>query len=165
MQDPLFLRFLEQIGKETLASFTTQDLLALDLVHREQPVPGGLKDRLFGLRERGIVEALGRGRGVRYILSRRLYSFLGRKGVYTRKRGLDRETNKALLMKHIQDNKQGGSQLRELLQVLPSLSRNQVQTLLRELKVEGQVHSMGHTRAGRWYPGPATEDIAFENKK
>jgi len=104
VQDPRFLRFLEQVGSQTLASFTTKDLLVLDLVHREQSVPEELKDRLITLKERGIIEVLGRGRGVRHILSRRLYNFLGKRGVYTRKRGLDRETNKTLLVKHIQDN-------------------------------------------------------------
>jgi len=152
IQDPRFLRFLEQIGKETLASFTTQDLLVIDLVHREEQIPEELKDRLPGLRERGVIETIGRGRGTRNILSRRLYNFLGKKGVYTRRRGLDRETNKALLMRHIRDNRKMGSRLQELMQVLPSLSRNQVQTLLRELKVERKIHNVGRTRAGRWFP-------------
>jgi len=157
VQDARFVRFLEQIGREMLGTFTTQDFLVLDLVRREQPVPEALKNRLIILLERGIIERLGRGRGVRHILSRRLYSFLGEKGVYTRKRGLDRETNKALLMKHIRDNKKNGSRLQELTQVLPTLSRNQIQGLLRELKAARQIHIVGRTRAGRWYPGPTPQ--------
>jgi len=111
VQDARFLRFLEHIGKEMLVSFTTEDLLVLDLLRREQSIPEKLKSRLLGLRERGVIETVGRGRGIRNILSRRFYNFLGEKGVYTRKRGLDRETNKALLLRHIQDNKRTGSPL------------------------------------------------------
>jgi ATP-dependent DNA helicase RecG len=87
------------------------------------------------------------------MLSRALYAFLGQGGVYTRQRGLDRETNKALLLKHIQDNAQEGSQLQELRQVLPALSRTQVQVLLRELLAEGHIRLVGYTSAARWYPG------------
>jgi ATP-dependent DNA helicase RecG len=152
MQDPRFLRFLEQVGRETVASFTTQDLLVLDLVHREQRIPADLKPRLSGLVDAGVIEPAGQGK---FMLSRRLYGFLGQRGVYTRKRGLDRETNKALLLKHIEDNREEGSRLEELMQVLPALSRDQVQTLLKELKKAGRIHCVGRTNAGRWYPGPA----------
>jgi ATP-dependent DNA helicase RecG len=41
----------------------------------------------------------------KYMLFRKYYEFVDRKGVYTRKRGLDRETNKQLLLKHIRDNR------------------------------------------------------------
>lgn len=160
IQEPRFLRFLEQAGKETLASFTIQDLLVLDFLHRDETVPKEFKDRLTGLRERRIIEAIGHGRGTRYILSRRLYTFIGKKGVYTRKRGLNRETNKTLLLEHIEENKTVGSPLRELMQVLPALSRQQVQVLLRELRADGQIHSVGVTRGGRWYPGSPSSGIA-----
>jgi ATP-dependent DNA helicase RecG len=92
------------------------------------------------------------------MLSRRLYGFLGQRGVYTRKRGLDRETNKALLLKHIEDNREEGSKPEELMQVLPALSRSQVQKLLRELKDEGRAHYVGRTNQVRWFPGPLAED-------
>jgi ATP-dependent DNA helicase RecG len=112
--------------------------------------------------EQGVIERVGRGK---YILSRQFYGFLGKKGVYTRKRGLDRETNKALLLKHIRDNQGEGSQLQEFLEVLPALSRDQVQRLLRELKTEGLVHNVGRTKGARWYPGFAPQRIASENEQ
>lgn len=124
-------------------------------MHREQPIPDLLRERLPFLVDHGLIERTGRGRGVRYMLSRDLYAFLGQKGVYTRQRGLDRETNKALLLKHIQDNAEAGSQLQELRQVLPALSRTQVQVLLRELLAEDCVHFVGHTSSARWFPGAA----------
>lgn len=154
VQDPRFLRFLENVGQDRLSTFTTRDLLALDAVRREQPLADDLKPHLTHLIEEGLVERIGRGRGTRYILSRGLYHFLGQKGVYTRKRGLDRESHKALLCKHIEDNESEGSPLADLMQVLPSLSRQQVQRLLEELADDGRVHLRGRTRGSRWYPGP-----------
>ena len=75
-----------------------------------------------------------------------------RKGVYTRKRGLDRETNKALLVKHIRDSAIEGARMKEFQQVLPRLSRQQIQRLLSELVTEGHIQRAGIKRVARWYP-------------
>jgi ATP-dependent DNA helicase RecG len=150
VQDPLFLQFLEKIGREVLASFTTKDFLLLDYLHKEEPVPQDYTDRIPRLLELGVIVRAGKGK---FVLSKRFYALAGKKGVYTRKRGLDRDTNKALLLKHINDNKMTGSRLQELLQVLPSLTVDQVKTLLREMKKSGQVHVVGRTSAARWFPG------------
>lgn len=152
IQDPNFLRFLEKVGQERVATFTTQDFLVLDLVHREQSIPPDLRPQLAQLIEAGVVESVGRGRGTRYLLSRQFYQFIDRKGVYTRKRGLDRETNKALLLKHIVDNGPAGSPLSELRQVLPGLSESAIQRLLDELRVEKRIELRGKRRWARWFP-------------
>lgn len=152
IQDPEFLRFLEEIGRERAASFTTEDFLVIDLVHQEQPVPSYLAPRVQILLEQGIIGRVGRGRGTRHLLSRRFYRFIGQGGAYTRKRGLDRETNKTLLLRHIEDSAAAGARLEELQQVLPGLSRHQVQTLLRELKRDGRVEVKGATKAAHWFP-------------
>jgi ATP-dependent DNA helicase RecG len=154
IQDPQFLKFLEKVGAETLATFVVEDLLVLDLIHREQPIPPELKPRLSVLLDAEVIERAGRGK---YLLSKQFYSFIGKKGVYTRKRGLDRETNKALLLKHIQSHKKEGSKLNDLRQVLPSLTYDQVQSLLRELKAEGRIKNVGKTSAAFWYPDDLTK--------
>ena len=164
IQDPEFLRFLEEIGREQVAAFGLDDFLVVDLVRREKRVSDSFKSRVEHLLEQGIIERVGRGRGVRLLLSRRFYRHIGKAGVYTRKRGLDRETNKELLLKHIQDNRHEGSRLGELVQVLPALSRAQMQNLLRGLKHEGRIHKVGRTKAARWYPGTPLFGIASENK-
>lgn len=151
VHDPRFLEFLEKIGREKLETFSTGDFLLLDLVHREQSIPGRLLDRLRALIGMGVIERIGRGRGVRYMLSGSYYSMIGQKGVYTRKKGLDRETNKALLLKHIMQNTQSGCRLDELMQVLPALSRGQVQRLLKDLKSEAKIEVRGATRAATWH--------------
>jgi ATP-dependent DNA helicase RecG len=154
IQDPAFLRFLEQVGEERVRSFCTQDFLVLDLVHHEQTVPPELQTRLHQLLDQGIIESFGRGRGTRYLLPRKFYGLKGKAGVYTRKRGLDRGTNKELLLKHIQDNHPIGARFDELQQVLPALSRSQIQKLLKELKAEGRIRNEGRTKGARWYAIP-----------
>jgi ATP-dependent DNA helicase RecG len=152
IQDAEFLRFMEEVGRERLATFATEDFLVVDLVHREQPVPTYLLPRAQYLFEQGVIERIGKGRGTRYLLSRRFYRFLGKGGVYTRRRGLDRETNKALLLRHIAESRDQGVPFQELNQVLPGLPRSSIQSLLRELRAEGTIRLAGAKRGARWLP-------------
>ena len=78
---------------------------------------------------------------------------MDRKGEYTRRRGLDRETNKMLLEKHISDHGNEGSPMQDLLQVLPALTRDQVKGLLHELHKEGRIQLQGEKRGALWFPG------------
>lgn len=150
IQNPAFLRFLNQLGNERIRTFVTEDFLVLDAIYREQPVPETLRNRLPHLKDLGAVEQAGRGK---YRLSRGYYQLTGQRGAYTRKRGLDHETNKALLLRHIQENNAEGSPLSDLMQVLPNLSRRQVQSLLQELRGDDRVHNRGRTSHSRWYEG------------
>lgn len=157
VQDESFVRFVEKVDRENQAGLHTEDYVLLDLIRREQRIPQDLKPRLKVLRGLGVVEAVGQRKGTRYILSRRYYEFIGRAGTYTRTKGLDRDTNKELIVKHISSNARRGSCLQELNGVLPSFTRSQIQSLLRELKAARRVHVVGRTRGARWYPGSAPD--------
>ena len=152
IQDPEFLRFLEEIGRERLSTFRTDDFLVVDAVHRGEPVATSFRTRVEHLIELGVLERVGRGRGARLLLSRRFYRHLGKSGVYTRKRGLDRETNKTLLLKHIEESGEHGAPFQDLVQVLPALPRSTIQRLLRELRDEGRIQVAGQRRGARWFP-------------
>jgi ATP-dependent DNA helicase RecG len=150
---PAFVRFLERLGGEKLKSFATDDFLALDHLRRDIALSAPLKARLPGLVQAGAVEAVGRGRGTKHILARSLYAALGGKGTYTRKKGLDRATNKALLLQHIKENAATGSQMKEFLEVLPAVGgRDVIKVLLRELRRDGAIHVLGAKKSARWYP-------------
>lgn len=151
--NPRFLAFLERVGGETLASFDTRDLLVLDYLQRGEAVPERIADRLPRLVHLGVVESIGRGRSTQYLLSRRFATATGQRAIYTRRRGLDREQNKELLLKHIRDGDERGSPMSELHQVLPGLSRDHVKRLMDELRREGRVQLVGERRGARWVPG------------
>src|SRR5690606_29716803 len=118
VQDEGFLRFLERLGAETQRTLSIDDLIVLDAVHRDVPMPERAKQRVPFLIDIGALE---RPSPKRLTLSRRFYAFVGKRGEYTRRRGLDRETNKALLRQHIEQNAKEGSPLGELNQVLPGM--------------------------------------------
>lgn len=148
IRDPLFIRFLERVGQETLASFTTQDFLALDYIHQGKKVPASLKDRLSFLTSLKVVEKAGHGK---FMLSRKFHEFINERGAYTRKRGIGKEAEKALLMKHIEDYNDEGAPMADLLKVLPNRERPYIKRLLAELRQENQISVVGATKAARWF--------------
>ena len=152
VQNEKFLRFLERIGLETVSDFSTRHFLILDLISRDRKVPEELKEHLEPLLEKGIIEKMGYGKGTRHFLGRKFYGLIGKKGVYTRKRGLDKDTNKALLLKHIMESGEDGCAFGELSQVLPTHSRSQIHKLLSEMKKEKKINMRGRTKSGVWYP-------------
>lgn len=157
LNSPDFVRFIERLGAERTRSFSTYDFLVLDTLRREADLPPSLRPHIPALVAAGAVESVGTGRGARYILARSLYAALGKKGTYTRTKGLDRETNKTLLLKHIRENSKAGAPMEEFRQVLPALRRSQIQVLLRELRAQGAIHMTGSTRAARWFAGPGPD--------
>ncbi len=147
LRHPAFVRYLEKIESKTQQSFSTKDFLVLDHVFKGQKLDAALQGRVQGLLAAGVLEKAGR----KLILSRSLYRELGQPGAYTRRRGLDHETKKALLEKHLQDAGAQGAVLSELHQVLPEENIRNVQRLLNELKQEQRVVLVGQRRIARWF--------------
>lgn len=147
--DPRMLLIINQIGSERLETFSTGDFLVINALYHEIPLEEKLHPHLRRLVDIGIVEHISRSK---YVLARGLYAAAGKTGVHTRKVGLDRDTNKELLLKHIRKNEKSGTPLKELLQVLPGHSRGQIQVLLRELRSENRIYCSGNTSAAKWFP-------------
>lgn len=153
--DKRMLSLINKIGNDRLEILTTSDFLVINTLFYERPLNKNLRPRLKRLTEMGLVEHIGRNK---YVLARSLYSAVGKPGVHTRIVGLDRETNKELLVKHIHDRMPEGSPFKEFYQVLPGHNRSQIQVLLRELRKEGRIHNIGNTSAARWYEGEDPEE-------
>lgn len=148
IQDSNFLKFLEKVGKETKYHFSLEDLLVLNLIKQNKQIPPNLSNNLKNLIEKGILESSGRGRGTKYFPSKRFYEFSGESGKYTKTKGLDKETNKSLLLQHLAHYHKG--QMKEFLEVLPQLNRDQIQSLLKELRMEKKIEFAGQRQSGYW---------------
>lgn len=154
--DAKMLSVLNRIGNERMESLSTGAFLVINALYHDENIPQSLCRNMKRLEELGIVEHIGRSK---YILARSLYAAAGRAGVHTRKVGLDRDTNKALLLKHIRKNSDQGTPFRELQQVLPGQSRNQLQVLMRELQREGLVYCKGKTHGAKWFAADAHQAL------
>lgn len=146
--DTKMLSLINQIGNDRMETLSTGDFLAINALYHEQGITENLKPCLKKLGELGIVEHIGRNR---YVLARNLYAVAGKSGVHTRVVGLDRDTNKELLLKHIRANGDSGTPFKELQQVLPGHNRSQIQVLMRELRADGRVYCRGKTSAAKWF--------------
>ncbi|WP_028587745.1 ATP-binding protein [Desulfocurvus vexinensis] len=145
--DEDLLRFLEQVGERDAAQFGASEMAALHYISRDVDVPSGFLEAATRLVRKGVVERVGK----RFILSRKYYVMQGRPGAHTRRVGLDRETNLALVLKHVRACGDQGTTLAELQQVLPAQSPDYIQRLVRTLKSRGEVLVAGRTRAARWF--------------
>jgi len=142
------ISIIQDIVSQHQNSLIVDDFLYIDCLMQNKPINNKILNRTNHLLELGIIERAGRKK---IILSQALYSALGLPGVHTRKKGLDNETNKELLLKHIKTIEPSGAALNELSQVLPNLSIHQVQYLMRSLKAEGKVCSFGRGGAAKWH--------------
>lgn len=146
--DMKMLSLINQIGNDRMEILSTGDFLTINELYHEQSVTDSLKPCLKKLMDLGIVEHIGRNK---YVLARSLYTAAGKPGIHTRVVGLDRDTNKELLLKHIRKNGDKGTPFKELQQVLPGHNRGQIQVLMRELRADGKIDCKGKTSAARWF--------------
>ena len=146
--DGRIFTLLNRIGDERMESFTIDDFLIIDSMLHERKLTESLKTRIKRLVDIGLVEHTGRGK---YVLARSFYEITGRPGTHTRLVGLDKETNKELILSHIRKCGKDGASLKEFHHVLPNLSRGQIQYIVRELKNEKRIFSVGNTSSSRWF--------------
>jgi ATP-dependent DNA helicase RecG len=157
IQHPEFLRVLQKIGGERLLSFSLDDFIVIQAVFEDRPISPRFAACIKRLLEEGLLEKTSSRGTSAPILSRRLYKAIGKEGVHTRKKGLDRGYNKQLLFRHIELSEPAGAKMEELLQVLPSFNRHLIRPLLSSLQKEGKIHVAGTTKAARWHLGSGAE--------
>lgn len=146
--DKAMLSVINRISERSTELLSTEDFLTIDALYHDRQLNEKMQLRLPRLIEMGIVEHIGRKK---YVLARSLYAATGKAGVHTRHVGLDKDTNKELLLKHIRQNNAVGTPFKELQQVLPGLTRGQIQQLMKELRVSGLVYCKGKTSSALWF--------------
>jgi ATP-dependent DNA helicase RecG len=151
IQYPEFLRVLEKIGQNRVDLFSADDFIVLQDVYDNKPIKKNFTKTIQALLEEGLVEKASKSSGSRYVLARKLYAVIGQRGVHTRKIGLDRDTHKALILKHLKLSGREGAKFAELWQILPFLSRSVMQKLLIEMRDVDLILAVGTTKSARWY--------------
>jgi len=141
-----FLRYLERVINEGGVSLSVHDYVLLERVRQNIETPS-TSTQVQKLIEWGLLERVGHGRATKLILSKRYYVAFGRRGEYTRRRGLDKFTNIELILKHLALHKKGYA--KDLEQVLPHLSRPTINRYLKELSVDGKILMVGNPQSTR----------------
>jgi hypothetical protein len=147
IRDENFLKFLERVGQETLDTLDPHDFLILGLIVSGKRLPAELRPHVPRLLELGILDRTGRGKP---ILAKRLYSSSA--SAKAIERDAVRQRNRMALSDHISSH--AGCSLHEIMTAFPGLTRNQIQSFLKQLRADGLIHPSGPTKSARWYPGP-----------
>jgi ATP-dependent DNA helicase RecG len=151
IQDVHFLQFFEKVINEKLISFNIDDLLLLDQLRQGLPPSERFQNNIHRLVENGIIEIYSRGKGTKYILTKKYYTYVDQKGVYTRRRGLENIEKKELILKHLRTH--GKGKYEEFQQIFPNLSKFQIHSLLKSLKRTNKIKHVGPNKTGHWILG------------
>jgi ATP-dependent DNA helicase RecG len=148
VQDIEFIKFLESISDQIKTLFSTKELFVLEIIRSRRTIkPDHIKSihRLVNL---GIVDSYQRGRGTKYLISSKYYKSVGKQGVQTRLLGLSTSEKQVLILKHLEKYRQGTYE--EFSQIFPSLSRYQINGILKVLKKQNKIEHKGSKREGFW---------------
>ena len=150
IRDENFLKFLERVGEETLATLDPHDFLILGLIAAGKRLPTDLQPHVPRLLELGILDRTGRGKPV---LSRKLSESIQTGSPDAQNKVDARARNRAQLLVSIQSQASAGRAMEDLIAEFPALSRSTIKRLLDDLRSNGLIHSRGLKRFARWFSG------------
>ncbi len=150
IKDLSFVYFLQKIQAETQIRIdTVNDFIGLEYIRENGKVKD--KDRLSVFLNHGIVEKVGKGKGLRYILAKSFYEFIDDRGEYTRRRWLSKSQQKQVLLNYFEQHKKG--RMADFIKLFEQkLTNHQIYVLLHELRESGGVRFEGKQRSktGHW---------------
>lgn len=142
IQDLRFTEYVYRVANDLQKSLNDEELRALYML-KDQPGIGN-PIILNKLEKIGIVEKTEQNK---YMLAKQYYEYTGEKGIYTRRKGLDKETCKELILKHLNHHKIG--YMDEFIEVLRDVPKQTINNYLKELKDEGKIIIEGNPRISR----------------
>jgi ATP-dependent DNA helicase RecG len=149
IKDLNFVYYLQKIESEIQMRIdTVKDFIDLEYIREHGKALN--KERLTVFLEKGIVEKTGKGRGVKYILTKSFYEFIDNRSEYTRKKWLSKEQQKQVLLNYLDQHKKGQkSDFKKLFE--GKTSDHQIYILLDELRKDGKVVFIGEKRSKTGY--------------
>lgn len=145
IQDLEFIKYLEKVAQETKVKLSAKDYVVLERVRQDIYRTITEHPGLQHLMELGLVEKARSGRFTKPILSKRFYIAFDKRGEYTRQKGLGKNTNLELILKHLTMHRKGYA--RDIEQVLPHVDRTTINRYLDELAKQGKIEIVGNRYA------------------
>ena len=146
VRDKNFILYLERVMTERQVSLSFEEILELEGVREGNKIScPEFKDKFIKL---GIIEAVGKGRGIKYLLSRHYYETIGQSGKHTRLKGLTRDQIKELILNHIKEGKPSSRE--DFLSGFPECGSQDISNILQELRRSGKIAYSGSTVRGSW---------------
>src|SRR3989344_2638121 len=105
IKDLNFVYYLQKIQAETQIKIDIKDFIDLEYIREHGKTLN--KERPAVFLEKGIIEKTGKGRGVKYILTKNFYEFIDNRSEYTRKKWLSKEQQKQVLLNYLDQHTKG----------------------------------------------------------
>ena len=149
VQDINFVEYLQKISSEKQITLDEiGDIIFMENIRTEGK--SNNKEKISKFIKLNLIEKVGSGRGVRYILSKEYYGFINKKEEYTRRKWIDKNIQKELLLQYFKDHKKG--KISDFVKLFDNkLNRLQIQKLLSELRSSGLVFFDGKPRSQSSY--------------
>jgi len=147
VKDEDFILYLERVANEKQISFSFEEIYELERIRENQRIENPQFKKKFI--QEGLIEPIGKGRGTKYILSRKYYEAFGQSGRHTRIKGLERSKVKELILNHIKEGKP--SRRIDLASGFPEYSPQDISNILQELKKVGKIFHQGSAIGGVWH--------------
>ena len=146
LKDANFVKFLAKVAQQKQINFSFEEIYALEQIREQEKVQNPeFKKKLFRL---GLLERVGKGRGIKYMLTQKYYEFAGKLGVHTRLTGLARTRDKEFILEHLRTKGRGTK--KEIQDLLRAENIIYIQNLLQELKKEGRIQNSGKGAGSFW---------------
>lgn len=161
--DLQFLRLITEEENRQQAPLPIDSLIALSMLREQRRTTRAELQRaiqkdeaaatrtLEALRERGLVQSQGRGRGRTYMLSAKVYTRLGERSEYVRQAGFSSLQQDQMIRQYVRTH---GQIVRSDVVDLCGLGTDQATRLLARLVEEGVLVAEGDRRWRRYLPGP-----------
>ncbi len=145
VQDMNFVKYLQKISAEKQVIFDEiGDIVFMEKIRTEGK--SNNKEKISRFIKLNLIEKVGSGRGMGYILSKDYYGFIDKKEEYTRRKWIDKNIQKELLLQYFKDHKHG--KMSDFLHLFEDkLTRRQIQGLLKIIKDEGFIYFDGNPRS------------------
>lgn len=142
IKDIEFAKYVLRIADKKQKILNDQELIILYSIKDNKKVKANLITE--NLLELGLIEKIGYGK---YILSKPYYDYINKKGEYTRRRGLDKETNKRLIIEHLKHYKKG--YISNFVEALKDVPQKTINKYLIELKDEDKIDLVGNPKISK----------------
>ena len=145
--DEGFVKFLERIVNEKQQKLSIKEIIELESIRTGGPKKSlNYADKLADL---GIVEKVGRGRGMKYILSRRYYEHANSQGKHARIVGLPRGVKRNIIMEYLKNNHKVTNA--DLQDAMPDATPAEISSLLKGMARDSMIKYEGKSpRWGYW---------------
>lgn len=146
LADESFVGFLEDVINKHQVTLSLEEVIALEQIRNgAKNLEDKFKEKFLKL---GIIERMGTGRGIRYILSHNYYIYNNDAGSHTRIVGLAREVKRSVIIEHLKKHRTITNT--EVQQAMPELSYQEASTLLKAMGKDGLIKYVGKSRWGHW---------------